>query len=140
MIKVNYHKWDEVNDKDLFYAIIVSRFKNKWVLSKHKERSTWEIPGGHREKGETIDFAASRELQEETGAREFKLMPICPYSVTIENVTTFGGLFFAEIYELGELPDLEIGEINFFDLLPDNLNYVEIQPHLFDKVVKYIGD
>lgn len=27
---------------------------NKWVFCKHKERETYEVPGGHRESGETI--------------------------------------------------------------------------------------
>ena len=30
-----------------------------------------EFPGGHREKGETIDDTAKRELYEESGAIEF---------------------------------------------------------------------
>ena len=88
-------------------TVIVSRFQGKWILAKHKDRETWEIPGGHREKGEEISITASRELQEETGAKEFKIIPICIYSVTKEDsdnikhpVSTFGGLYFAEVTEL----------------------------------------
>ncbi|MBC6003212.1 MAG: NUDIX domain-containing protein [Paeniclostridium sordellii] len=107
MINVNFFKWDEIDDNDLLFAVIVSRFQNKWILAKHKDRETWEIPGGHREKGEEISITASRELQEETGAKEFKIIPICIYSVTKEDsdnikhpVSTFGGLYFAEVTEL----------------------------------------
>lgn len=50
----------------------------------------------------------------------------------------YEGLFFADVSEVGELPNFEIGEISLFDELPKKLTYPEIQPYLFDKVVKYI--
>lgn len=147
MINVDFFRWDEIEDNDLLFAVIVSRFHNKWILAKHKDRETWEIPGGHREKGEEINITASRELQEETGAKKFRLIPICIYSVTKEDsdntkhpISTFGGLYFAEVAELGDLPDLEIEKIQFFDSLPRELTYPEIQPRLLDKVIKHIND
>ncbi|CEQ27392.1 NUDIX domain-containing protein [Paraclostridium sordellii] len=104
MINVNFFKWDEIDDNDLLFAVIVSRFQGKWILAKHKDRETWEIPGGHREKGEDVNITASRELQEETGAKEFRIMPICIYSVIKEEsdntkhpTSTFGGSYFAEV-------------------------------------------
>ena len=147
MINVDLFRWDEIEDNDLLFAVIVSRFHNKWILAKHKDRETWEIPGGHREKGEEINITASRELQEETGAKKFKLIPICIYSVTKEDgdstkppISTFGGLYFAEVAELGELPNLEIEKIQFFDSLPSELTYPEIQPRLLDIVIKHINN
>ncbi|MCH1965676.1 NUDIX hydrolase [Paraclostridium sordellii] len=146
MINVNFFKWDEIDDNDLLFAVVVSRFQGKWILAKHKDRETWEIPGGHREKGEDINITASRELQEETGAKEFRLIPICIYSVIKEEsdntkhpTSTFGGLYFAEVTELGDLPNLEIEKIQLFDKLPSELTYPEIQPCLLDKVMKYIN-
>lgn len=73
MINVNFFKQDEIDDNDLLFAVIVSRFQNKWILAKHKDRETWDISGGHREKGEKISITVSRELQEETGAKSLKL-------------------------------------------------------------------
>lgn len=35
-------------DKPLKYAVICARYNGKWVFCKHKERDTYEIPGGHR--------------------------------------------------------------------------------------------
>lgn len=146
MINVNFFKWYEIDNNDLLFAVIVSRFQGKWILAKHKDRETWEIPGGHREKGEDINITASRELQEETGAKEFRIMPICIYSVIKEEsdntkhpTSTFGGLYFAEVVELGDLPNLEIEKIQLFDKLPSELTYPEIQPCLLDKVMKYIN-
>ena len=53
---------------DYKFVVICSRFEEKWLLSKHKKRSTWETQGGHVEPGETPMEAAKRELREETGA------------------------------------------------------------------------
>lgn len=141
MITVNFYNWNEINNDDLLFAVIVARYKNKWILAKHKQRSTWEIPGGHRECREEIKNTAIRELKEETGASKFEIVPICIYSVSRENkeetkhpLETYGGLFFADVSEVGELPNFEIGEISLFDELPKELTYPEIQPHLFDRV------
>lgn len=147
MIKINFHEWNEINDDNLLFAVIVARFKDKWILSKHKDRTTWEIPAGHREHGEDINNTASRELYEETGAEEFKLVPICIYSVTKDDkdisnhpTSTFGGLYFAEVTELGKLPNFEIGEISFFDELPNELTYPDIQPNLLNKAIEFINN
>ena len=64
------------------FAVIVSQSNGKWVFCKHKERDTYEVPGGHREPEESILETARRELQEETGAVKFEIKPICVYSVT----------------------------------------------------------
>ena len=60
--------YDTVNDELLKFAVIISQSNGKWVFCKHKERDTYEVPGGHREAGEDILETAKRELQEETGA------------------------------------------------------------------------
>ena len=60
--------YDNADDGLLKFAVIISKSMGKWVLCKHKERNTYEIPGGHREEGETIFDTAKRELKEENGA------------------------------------------------------------------------
>ena len=56
--------YNSINDELLKYAVIISKSNNKWVFCKHKERSTYEVPGGHREEKETIYETAVRELKE----------------------------------------------------------------------------
>ena len=75
MLEVKFY--DSVADGLLKFAVIVSRYDGKWVFCKHKERDTYEAPGGHREEGEAILDTAKRELQEETGAVKFSIEPVC---------------------------------------------------------------
>lgn len=117
---------------------------HKFVYCRHKKRDTWEVPGGHREINEDINDAASRELKEETGAVKFNIKPVCDYlcdySLERENVDkSYGRVFYAEIEELGELPNFEIDEIALFDNIPENLTYPQIQPILLDWVLKEIN-
>ena len=65
MLEVKFH--DNVSDELLKFAVIISKTNGKWVFCKHKERETYEVPGGRREVGESILETAKRELVEETG-------------------------------------------------------------------------
>ncbi|MBQ9806535.1 MAG: NUDIX domain-containing protein [Clostridia bacterium] len=137
--KVTVQFYDTVDDDKLKYAVISARYRNKWVFCKHKERNTYEIPGGHREQGETIDEAARRELFEETGALQFNLKPICVYTVenTQDQSKTFGMLYFADITEINPELKNEIEKIELFDDLPTSLTYPLIQPFLFERAKGY---
>ena len=141
MIGVNLYKPDEIRDESFKYAVIAARYEDKWVFCRHKERNTWEIPGGHREPGEKIEETARRELAEETGARETELWPAAAYGVVRESGESFGMLFFARIHSKGDLPqDSEIGEIRLFDEMPGKLTYPEIQPHLYNAILRWLNE
>ncbi|MDF2587431.1 MAG: hypothetical protein K0S41_1272 [Anaerocolumna sp.] len=139
MVKVNFY--DKMDDEKLEFAVIVAKYKDRWVYCKHKDRVTYEIPGGHRELGETILETAKRELFEESGAIRYDLKPICIYSVIRADITdknqneSFGALFYAEIYEFGEIPEFEMEKVEFFEDLPEKLTYPDIQPKLIEKVI-----
>ncbi len=83
MLEVKFYS--EAEDRLLKFAVIYAVAGEKMVLVKHRERRTYEIPGGHREPGETIEETAARELKEETGAETFTLKPVSVYSVTGRN-------------------------------------------------------
>ncbi len=80
MITVKFY--ESIDDELIKFAVIVAKYNGKWIFCKHLERSTLEIPGGHRESGETATETAKRELYEETGALGYTLKPICIYSVS----------------------------------------------------------
>ncbi len=82
MLEIKFY--DTIDDTLLEFAVIISKTKGKWVFCKHKERETLEVPGGHREAGETIVDTARRELKEETGVIDFDIKPVCVYSEKVK--------------------------------------------------------
>ena len=140
MLEVKFY--DSIDDSLLKFAVIISQSNGKWVFCKHKERDTFEVPGGHREAGENILETAKRELQEETGAIKFDIKLVCVYSVTGKtrvNDTgeeSFGGLYFAEISEFAKELHSEMEKVVLMDELPDNWTYPLIQPKLIQKYLQ----
>ncbi len=137
MLKVNFYGLNTVEDSKLQFAVIMARYKEKWIFVRHKERLTWEIPGGHREGNESINFTASRELTEETGAKNYTITPVCIYSVAKDETESFGQLFYSDVEYIDELPDFEIGEVKLFDNIPESLTYPLIQPHLYKRIEEF---
>lgn len=137
MVEVRFY--DQADDELLMFAVLIARSGGKWVFCRHRDRSTLEIPGGHREAGEDIAETARRELMEETGAASFSISPICVYSVTRsaeagETVEeTFGMLYAAEVESFEAELHSEIEEIYLQDELPDNWTYPQIQPKLLEE-------
>jgi 8-oxo-dGTP diphosphatase len=139
MLEVRFY--DMAEDNLLKFAVIVAQSKGKWVFCKHRERNSYEVAGGHREVGEDIGDTAKRELFEETGATNFTIEPLCVYSVVEKNLPgekvneTFGMLYYADIAELGPLPEgSEMEQVILSDTLPTLWTYPAIQPLLMEKV------
>lgn len=150
MVDVNFHSKDVIEDKDIIFTVIAARYQGTWVMCKHKKRISFEIPGGHREIGESLDACARRELYEETGAISFLLKQIQVYSVqgktrvaeSKADAPTYGMLYYADIKELGNLPDSEMEEIKLFENISEvpSWTYEFIQPLLFNKVIMYLEE
>ena len=143
MLEVKFYEfYENVADELLKFAVIISKSNGKWVFCKHKDRETYEVPGGHREAKETVLETAKRELSEETGAVQYDITPVCVYSVTGKNRVnqtgeeTFGMLFFANIQSFeGDLHS-EMEKIVFFDTLPTAWTYPLIQPLLIEEYLR----
>ncbi len=138
MIEVKFY--DEVNDALLRFAVIISKKEGKWVFCKHRDRETYEIPGGHREEGESILDTAKRELYEETGAVEYNLKPVCVYSVlrkdsfeSNDGNESFGMLYFADILSFERELHHEIERILITEQLVKDWTYPFIQPKLIEE-------
>ncbi|MGN0996165.1 MAG: NUDIX domain-containing protein [Candidatus Ventricola sp.] len=117
----------------LQYVVVLSHCGGRILLSRHRERTTWETQGGHIEPGETPEQAARRELYEESGALRYAITPLCDYWAGDGQIGkgASGRVFAAEIEELGPLPASEMAEARLFDALPDELTYPAITPVLF---------
>lgn len=113
------------------YVVILSHMDGKYLLSRHKARTTWETQGGHIELGETALEAAKRELWEESGALEYTIEPLCDYRAADDLGSAAGAVFRAEIVKLGPLPESEMAEVRLFEALPENLTYPHIASVLF---------
>ena len=118
----------------LKYSVIAAQYRGKWIFCRHKARTTWEIPGGHIEPGETSDQAAFRELWEETGltarldtTRQAVIeYPISP--IARKQVVFFPGLVTGS-------PRTREGEIEAFRWVPAE----ELGNYLFPDTVAAIG-
>ncbi len=122
---------ESADDDTLKFAAVVSRCHGRWVFCREKGRDTYEIPGGSRKSDENIEETARRWLYEKTGAARFCMVPVCVYKVKEESGgQTFGMLYFAEIQEFFALPDPEMWHVEFFDGVPGELTYPDIEPAL----------
>ena len=122
------------------YTVICTSYQGKWILSRHKKRSTWETQGGHIEGGETPMDCARRELFEESGIRDADIYPVCDYWGFNTQSSSNGMVFLAVVHSLGELPESEMKEIKMFDALPAELTYPETTPKLIKEAEKLLKD
>ena len=120
------------------YTVICAAYQGKWLLSRHRQRSTWKTQGGHIEAGETPLACAKRELFEESGVRDAEIYPVCDYWGFDRYGCSNGMVFLAVVYALGELPESEMKEIRVFDALPAELTYPETTPKLLTEAAKML--
>lgn len=118
-----------VPEEKIRYSIVAARCDGKWLCCRKAGRQTWEMPGGHREAGESPLEAAARELHEETGAVDFSLLPLDLYAYGPEEALHYGMLFLAEVTALGPLPEgTEMAEARLFDRPPAEQSYPALHP------------
>ena len=119
------------------YVVVMSEYQGKILLSRHKDRTTWETQGGHIEPGETPLEAARRELYEESGALDFDIRPVFDYWAGDETGGASGQVFAARIHTLGPLPRSEMAEVRAFDRVPPNVTYPAITPEIFASLEEF---
>lgn len=107
------------------FVVIFSRYQGKWIYCLHKRRESFEHPGGHVEPRETAMEAAKRELYEETGITDARLLPLWDYEYIWENGqgSNTGRVYYARVDALGQLPESEMERIELFDSVPENYTY-----------------
>lgn len=128
MTDFTFYRPNEIPDDRIQIAVVAARYQGKWVFCRHRQRTTWEMPGGHKEQGETVEAAAKRELFEETGAVGFEITPV----LVCCDRNLCGMLYYADITKLGSIPPgSEMAEIKLFERLPEQLTYPDLYRALF---------
>jgi 2,3-bisphosphoglycerate-dependent phosphoglycerate mutase len=121
------------------FVVVFSRHQDKWLYCRAKERDCYETAGGHVESGETPLEAAKRELYEETGAIKFDITPAFDYSAHFPNFYNTGQVYFAQIHELGDIPDFEMAEVKLLDTIPDKMRFPKILPILYERMQMWLN-
>lgn len=117
----------------LKFVVVCSFYQGQYLLSRHRERTTWETQGGHIEAGETPLDAARRELYEESGVTDAQLIPVCDYLGYSGRGSANGAVFLAVVGTPGMLPDSEMAETKLFTELPEYLTYPLVTPALMEQ-------
>lgn len=107
------------------YVYVFAQYQKKWIFCFHKYRKSYELPGGHVEPGEDALSAMRRELYEETGITDCKIIPLWDYElIWKDGINKNNGRVYAAIVNsLGEMPNNEMSKIGFFSTIPMNYTY-----------------
>ena len=130
-LKCRVHPLGELTDYK--YVVVCSLYEGQYLLSRHRNRDTWETQGGHIEQGEAPIDTARRELYEESGVKDAEVIPLCDYCGYDDHGFANGVVFLAAVQQLGELPESEMLEAKVFAQLPENLTYPQVTPILMEK-------
>jgi 8-oxo-dGTP diphosphatase len=113
-------------DAPLTHALIVVKCQGRFLMMFNKWRSSWELPGGVIEPGESAKECAVRELKEETnqttseiafkGLMKFHLQPSFHGPERLE----YGALYYAELSQLEPfIENEEAAQIILWDVITD---------------------
>jgi 8-oxo-dGTP diphosphatase len=121
--------------KPLLITFMVIRHESNILLVHHRQRQTWELPGGHIEGDESARDCAIRELFEETGQRAETLdfRAVLKYHAPPDSRNYWGihhGIYYGTLFS-GELrspspfhENNEIERITFWDGKTD-IGYID---------------
>jgi ADP-ribose pyrophosphatase YjhB (NUDIX family) len=67
--------FDKIPDELKLKTYAICFWNKKMLLVKHPQWDIWGIPGGTREKGESIENTLQREIKEETNCKTINYIP-----------------------------------------------------------------
>lgn len=117
------------------HVLVIVHSNLGWVFTNHKVRGL-EFPGGKREKGETIEQAAVREVWEETGAHIKELIYIGQYQVDNGNNSFVKNVYFSNAIAFDKKADyLETNGAVILEQLPESFSEEKYSYIMCDQVV-----
>jgi 2,3-bisphosphoglycerate-dependent phosphoglycerate mutase len=136
------------------YTVVFARVavegKQQWLFARHCERTTWDIPGGRVEPGETALECAKRELYEETGAAAVHIRPVFDFTAHFPNAPRdsikAGQVFLAEVTAFGDIPEgSEMAEARAFPGLPGDggpgfMTYPQAHVLLYEEMQRWLAE
>lgn len=139
--KVKLSFEDHPFSKDPKHVLVICRYQNKWLLTRHKSRGL-EFPGGKVEPGESAEEAARREVFEETGGIVSQLHYIGQYYVAGKKETVIKNLYFAEVTELEKQATyFETEGPVLVEKIPENVRkHPDYSFIMKDKIILYAKD
>lgn len=118
----------DIEDNLIEKVHAVCMYNNKFLLVNHPEWNIWGIPGGTREKNESLEETLRREIQEETNCNVIKFTPIS-YDKVIDDVGNFHYRvhYFCKVEPISEFEFDTAGNIDKIDWINPNdfENYIE---------------
>ena len=113
--------------KPLLITFMAIRHENNFLLVHHRQRDSWELPGGHIEGAESARDCAVPELFEETGQRveHLDFRAVLKYRAEPDNRIYYGTLYSGELSSPAPFRENEeILEITFWDGKTD-IGYID---------------
>ena len=113
--------------KPLLITFVAIRHEQDFLLVHHRERQSWELPGGHIEGAENARDCAVRELFEETGQRveHLDFRAVLKYRAGSDNRIYYGTLYSGELHSPVPFRENdEISQITFWDGKTD-IGYID---------------
>lgn len=97
------NNFDDISDELILKAHAVCFCDDKMLLVGHPDWNIWGIPGGTREKGESIEQTLIREILEETNCEVLNYSPIGYQKIiTPENSIHYRAQYICNVKPIGE--------------------------------------
>lgn len=124
---VDFNKYPVIN-----YSVTIIDYDNKFLICYNRWRKQWELPGGRRNKGETLENCAKREVYEETGQGLENIHILGFAKISSPKGRVFHlGVYYSFLTTLKEfIPNDEIKAIKMWDMSSELEYFDEINAHL----------
>jgi 8-oxo-dGTP diphosphatase len=125
-------------------VLIFAFFQGKLVLVRHNYRG-WELPGGKREKGESVLQTVRREMQEEAGGELDVIERVGQYLIFENDHLVFvKNIYISTVSVLSELPSgFETNGIRLVDTIPKQVEIMNddtFSPYMKDNVYMIVSE